>query len=203
MNDIKISKFKDGVNYWEANPDLLAIEVFRNLRDHDFKRNKSTKDSSKLMWAVYLIWDYRSLLSRMRIDYRISYIEKDFLKDEGFFKSNWDFVKPIVDTYNFLQKDSERRALEEIDALIDSRMTFISVERRKISAKNYKMLDDMAITTEKLLEQRDRIIAKLSGKDELIVRGGLQLGLLAKNEFVRPEVEESKKHAPGLSKRTL
>lgn len=77
-------------DFWEINPEISLITVFREFREEE-------RNSSMIMWAIYLTEDPNSKLYKLRdIKERRSEVEKNFLKVKDF---KWENYNTIIQAY--------------------------------------------------------------------------------------------------------
>lgn len=150
------------VNFWDVNDNnqLLAIQPFRDIYESD--KTKSKKDSSRLMWAIALIWDYESRLYKASEADRIDAIEKDFLMDPGFFEREQEKINPVIEQYNALQQDSVYRMLRTQEKKLDERNQFM--EDQAYTLATAKTLDNMAKDTKNILSTMDLLKKEIEKK---------------------------------------
>lgn len=164
------------VDFFEINPQTESVKEFVKIRDGKIILQTNALQS-QIMWAIALVYDYDSLYYNLQEDERKLLIAKDYLKEPDFFEINEKPLRPVIKKYMFLQRDSERRYLNEWNNKVDE----ISVAIKKWKATD-KNLDKIMVAMKKqkeLLEQKDEImdrIAKRMSSDE--IRGGGELSLI-------------------------
>lgn len=79
-------------NFWKEFPELIFPEVLNNFYSKDVSKDKS--DSSKIMWAVYMITSPHSIYYTHNNKEEI--VAKDYLKDAKF---DWQSIREIIDFY--------------------------------------------------------------------------------------------------------
>lgn len=154
------------------------IDTFRLIYEKDGSEGK--EESSKLMWAIYLTYDYFSKFAHLGLEQRIDIVEKEYLKDIGFFKKHEKKLAPIISLYLSLQKTSDRKYLETWKATIEKRDKFLQITEYDI--KNAEVIDKMLLGSVKILGQRAEIEA-IVNKQEDRIKGGLKQSLLEKGEI--------------------
>lgn len=80
----------DKADFWEQNPELKYIEPFATF--------SKKKDSSNIMKAIYLVYDFKSKFNRGGIpqDQAKDDVAKNFLNKKDF---KWDDYKEIITAY--------------------------------------------------------------------------------------------------------
>lgn len=94
------------VDFWEQNPELKYIEPFAAL----YKK----KDSSDIMKAIYLVYDFKSKFNRGGIskDKAKDDVSKNFLKKPNF---KWEDYKDIIDAYIESCTTVKQKALQKFE----------------------------------------------------------------------------------------
>ena len=94
-------------SFWEQNPELKYVEPFAEFYKND-------KESSKIMSAIYLAYDYKSKFNRAGIpeEEAKSDIKKNFLKDQSF---EWGKYSEIIDAYKDKCKTKVQKALDKFE----------------------------------------------------------------------------------------
>lgn len=170
-------------NFWKENPYLLdMVDTFKLVYDKDSSKDK--EDSSKLMWAIYLTYDYFSKYAHLGLEQRIDLVEKEYLKEPGFFEKHKKKLQPIIDLFLELQKTSDRKYLETWKATIEKRDKFL--RNTEYDIKTADILDKMLLGSVKILGQRAEIEA-IVNKQEDRIKGGLKQSLLEKGEIKAKE----------------
>lgn len=152
-------------DFWTQNQQLAITSPFAEF--------KKKKDSSKIMTAIYLIYDAKSDLRKMGMntDEIIQDVNKNFLNDEDF---PWDKYSEIIEAYkdkcrSRLHKKVENM-LDEIDTIESARANLVwddpddaklKIELFDASKKLYKE----AIELKKLLDEE---IAEIELQSEYV-----------------------------------
>lgn len=166
--------------FWEVNPELAeVVDVYRNFYSTDPSEKKT--DSSKVMYAIAFIYDYESKFKNIAFDDRVELIETEFLKDRGFFKKNLNFLQPLISIYNKLQEDAEIRFLRTWEHKVNERTKFL--ETVEYNAKNWEQIDNMLLSSAKILAQKDEILDRLNKTEKETIKGGQKLSLLAQGKL--------------------
>ena len=148
-----VDKFSPLVNFWETHPQLLIIKEFEVFRSGDNSEGKSM--SSKIMWAISLVYDYESEYALQNEEQRIGLVENDWLESPGFFVAHETRIQPLIDSYMRIQYDAPRRALSEWDEGMDKRTKFL--HQTPYTVENGMKLDKIRTETKKLMETRDKL----------------------------------------------
>ena len=96
--------FDTSKSFWSVHSGFKSISPFKEY-------NKK-KDSSRVMWAIALIYDYESDLFNAPLMDRIDIVETDFLDEVGFFDNNRELTDPLIKKYSY-QRDALFRSLEQ------------------------------------------------------------------------------------------
>lgn len=179
-------------NFWDTdnNSDLLALKAFKSLYQID--NHPSKEESSKIMWAIYLIYDYASQLATLPLAQRVQIIEDDFLNKPKYFTQYQAQLNPAIQEYLNLQKGSERRYLDTWQEAVEKRRYFM--EQTPYEKTTWEMLDKMLLSSDKILGQKEEILRRIEIQEGGQIKGGQTLSALAKGELViREEVNESKR----------
>jgi len=148
-----IDSFSPRANFWESHPQLLVPQAFKEFHEGDSSPNK--EKSSKIMWAIGLVYDYESEYATQVIEDRIKLIEDDFLEMPGFFTKYEGKLIPLIETYNHIQRDAPRRLLAEWDEGMDRRTQFLKETPYTIDGGS--KLDKIWAETKKLFDMRDKL----------------------------------------------
>lgn len=180
-------KYKYASNFWDINPELLALKKFEDIYKGDDSAEK--EDSSNLMWILYFAHDYNSQYFSLPPKDRFELIKKEFLfpkynryeqgKLEEFFISSQ--YKELVDFYNReLLNDSTAQYLIAQKASLENRALYLQAEDYNV--KTAEILDKLHLQTPKIIEAlkdlEDRLQIKVGQ-----IKGDQELSPLAKEEF--------------------
>jgi len=190
------SLYEYNKNFWEVNPEFLSLKSCKRIYDKD---SEDKEESSKIMWAIYMIYDYDSLYSNMELKERINKVEHNILDHEGFFEAHWDEVKDIVDDYNDLQSLSEKRYLETFERKLDERRKFLNTVSYRLegddASKNIKVnehIDRMLVNSNELMKQYETIMERMQKQRAKMgrIKGGkartlsMKKGIFDKNQIL-------------------
>jgi len=148
-----IDKYSPLVNFWEVHPMLTIPAAFKAFWENDSSENK--EKSSKIMWAVGLVYDYESEYSDQAFGDRVELIEEDYLEMPGFFTKYEKRVTPLIDTYMRIQETAPRRAFNEWMEGMDKRTKFL--HETPYTVENGSKIDKMRAETGKLMETMDKL----------------------------------------------
>jgi len=148
-----IDKYSPLANFWESHPQLTVPKGFKEFWAGD-KSEKKAK-SSKIMWAVAMVYDYESEYSDQILEDRKKIIEDDFLEEPLFFTKYEKKLEAIVETYMQLQHSAPRRAFAEWDEGMDKRTRFLRETPYTIDGGS--KIDKMRADTGKLMETREKL----------------------------------------------
>jgi len=166
-------------SFWERNPDLLAMCAFKRLYDEDPTKEKA--QSSQWMWAVYMAYDYQSAYFDMLPEDRKYQVANGYLMYPNFFKDLEREHPEVITTYNELQKTAPRRAVEACNLMLQQRLQYM--ETLEYKADTAKAIDDMNLTTPKLLVALEALKESVRKQEQSEVRGGQELTLLAEKKI--------------------
>lgn len=181
-----IDNIDPSFNFWDANPQMKI--AFRKLFEED--KSKQKNESSKIMWAITLLWHPDSKFRSVGEEYRKKLIEDDHLKinDAGRGKKgrpkrfDWDQYKEEIDKFKDLCLSKAQRFLVEWETKMEERAEFISMI--PYDAETFEMLDKLLEKTDKIWKQymnclKDVEDEKHSGSS----RGGAVESLKDQNEI--------------------
>lgn len=169
-------------NFWDMNPGIKSIGLFKTLLSKD--KSKGKAQSSNLMWAIALYADpheenpWRNLVD----EEKKSLIATDFLKDPKF---NWEHPEIIeyINTYIFYCTTIAEKELISFEKKLVERGAFIMNTKftldyfDEVTGKPKKgtadQLDRMLVNTGRLYDQLEEIKAKIAKESaEGHLRGG-------------------------------
>lgn len=162
------------LNYWELNPIIKTIKVFKSLFEKD--KSKDKKDSSKLMWAIALVSDPNedNPWRTVNVEEKKKIIAEDFLEDKKF---NWEKkeIVELLDTYYTFCLSVSEQELLVYEEKLRQRGKFIKDtdysldyyeenDKGKITLKRgtADQLDKMVLNTGKLITQIQEIRESIS-----------------------------------------
>lgn len=100
--------FKD---FWEQNPELLTITVFAEF--------KAAKNSSKIMWSIYQVHDFKSIIKKLPVEERIKEVKANF------FDCDFDEYTNIIEAYKDLCISDLERAYTGLIFEIEESLKFL------------------------------------------------------------------------------
>ena len=127
--------------FWEVNPEVKFTEPFSTF----YNKGKSKKETSKIMWAIFLLCDVSSPKMRLRHDEKINDIKKFFLKDESF---SFDKYKDLIDAYPKVVMTKIARELKSWNDKIEQRQAYM--ESIEYGPRTFEMLDKMMVESKKI-----------------------------------------------------
>jgi hypothetical protein len=183
-----VENYNKNANFWELNPQFIAINPFKQLYKTD--KSKDKKESSLIMWAIALAYHPKSDL------YYIEDKEEKLAKDlVGIKKSDidtfWNNNKFLVDAFidaalSQAEKSliSWEKRLKQRDAfLAEQQYTFGYVDEEGVEYKdNTKAFDDMQSKTAKFYEEFFKIKKELQD-EEILSRGKKEKSATAGGEL--------------------
>ncbi len=166
-----VNSFETGKNFWSVNPQLQLAGAFRELYNTDTSRDKSV--SSKIMWAIALVYDTESKFYNLPMKDRLRIIAVDFLEDAKF---PWKTIQGQVDFFQEVCLTEAERTLTEWNQKMLERSKFIRDTKYTIGILDSKgkyvggtatIIDGMMANTKKLYDQYKQVmddLAKEKGK---------------------------------------
>lgn len=146
-------KFIDRVNieedFWMLNHEIKYLSPFSNLVD--------LENSSRIMWAIYLVIDPNSKFARLPQELKEEEVINNYLKIDNFKFS--DYEEYII-AYKELLLTKTQRLYIEWENKLEERNKFIA--EYKYDIDTFEMLDKMMASTSKMWEQYFKI------KDQMI-----------------------------------
>lgn len=152
---MSLTTFDIDKNFWEVNPVFKIPKVFKELYNSD--KSDGKMESSRIMWALALVYDYDSKFSAMREEERLFMITRDYMGNE-----NYAFKKELVDGYNKLQMDAERRMIQIWDQKIDEIADVI--KNYYTTSDNIEELTKVLLNSQKLLKEKEQIEKRIEKK---------------------------------------
>lgn len=157
-------------NYWELNPMVKAIAIFRDFEKQD--KSKKKFKSSKVMWAIAMLvdTDERNPYNNVLATIRPKMIAEDFLEDPAF---EWedDFVIALKDAYTDLVMSSNKKELYRLEKKLSERGDFI--DRTPYTMDSYsddgkRELKGTASQLDKMMKDSLAIFKQIEDIKELI-----------------------------------
>lgn len=165
-----LKNFNMNNNFWIEYPSYKVPKIYRNLFDKD--RSKASKDTSKIMWSIVLLYDtsVNNVISKYPESEKKIIIEEDYF--EG--KLNWDKYKDVMKFFKESELTPDERELIELNNKLNERWKFLKDEKYTID--NAKDLDATMANTDKLYTIRDKITEAIRKEKEQggVTKGGLE-----------------------------
>ena len=171
--------FDDTKLFWETKEGM----IFKQFLECEAMIEKfGLQKSSKIMWAIFLIYDWDSIFAHMTEDARIKEVEINILREKhGYWDKISDDTKPFIDKLNQVQDSTERRFIKTWEETIEKRTNFLkTVTYNIVSAKE---IDRMIKETDSILAEKDKILSRLKSESALEVKGKQLLSLYAKGDI--------------------
>lgn len=180
-----VETFSPETNFWKEHSQLSIAGPMKRLYDEDTSKNKEV--SSKLMWAIVLIWDKNSKyynLPEEGDDSKITVIFEDYYGSLKAYKANKDVINSIKDFYLKLQETSAERSIRAIEKKLEERATFLDETLYTLGTPTEKgtwvggtaaILDGMLANTKKitdLYEASLKLVAAEQNLDAGVAKGG-------------------------------
>ena len=146
-------------SFWEENNGINIHSVFNTFWEKDVSENK--KESSKIMWAIYLLVNPDSILYNDPA--KDVSIVKNFIKDLNF---KWDDYEDLVYAYKDIVLTTAEKALQNWNELMTMRdkslkKMYISCmdagENGEVNATELKNLDSILANTPKMFADYSKI----------------------------------------------
>ena len=156
-----LKDFNIDLNFWKINPQLII--VFSNLYDKD--KSKDKVESSKIMWAIAMLYDPsdKNQFRNADFDIKKKAIVDSYLKKKDF---DWLEYSEEIDLYKEYCLSVYERELLVIEESLRSRR--ILLQTTPYTLKTASLLDDMHKKTGEI--QRQHIELKK------LIRDGLDKG---------------------------
>ncbi len=156
-----LNNFNESNNFWESNPQFKVLPPFSDF----YKKNRSKKKSSTVMWAVAFAKDPDSLLFRAPLEDRIEGLNNNFLKGTGIDLNDY---KHLLDAYEdvcltYAEKSLSKfydKLKERDDFLANQKYSFTPVSE-KSSKTQAEVLDGMIAQTSGLYKKYKDILNSL------------------------------------------
>ena len=155
---IFIRSFNINLNFWEENPH--AVYVFKNFYNSDNSKEKNW--SSKIMWAIALLFHPRSDYANIEFLDRLKFVKDDYLVNEIFDIDAHDEIIKIFKTHCLTREQrflsNLAKKLDERDAYLESLpYTIDNFETLEKALKNSKDIMNQYLTVKSLVEQEDDV----------------------------------------------
>lgn len=166
-----ISNFSLSENFWDCNPNMKKVGVFKDLYNNDKSTKK--KDSSHSMWAVAIFVDkhqdnpYRNLNS----DDKVKIIKEDYLADSSF---DFDKLAVYVEEYKKYCLSQIERTLVELNKKLEERDIFLRSLNYTLDTAS--QIDSLILNTKKLKDLYFEMKKELEteNQEEGQTRGGFK-----------------------------
>lgn len=162
-----LSKYDEGVNFWEVYPQYKSDKVYKELFTKD--KSKGKIFSSKLMWALCLLFLKESNYYKYTEEERYSVVGDNLLDNEKF---DWKPYNSLIEHFKYSQ-------LDELDRMIMTTENYLNLRSKQLDISTLKTtdikgLDEIVISTEKVLNSLDALRARRDKKvDSGVTKGNL------------------------------
>lgn len=162
-------------NFWVLNPQLKVAEPFKSLFKGD--KDKDKKASSKVMFAIAMIYDPASKYRNLPINDRLELMQEDYLLGKVILDTD------LIEQYIKLTQSPAQRNLIENYNLLDKRTTFIKTLEYTIEKS--KDIDTMFANTEKIYKALGIAKAEVAKEEGTTssTKGGQELSLADQGEI--------------------
>lgn len=148
-------------NFWEGNPSIALPRAFKRLIELD--KTKDKRNSSSIMWAIYLLLHANSPFINMNIKDRKKLIAEEYLKDEAFLWEDDPDIKEAMQEFTNLLITPARRLAYEWQEKLEERSNFIA--KTKYNAETADTLDKMMAATKKIYDMYYQVLADLEKEE--------------------------------------
>jgi hypothetical protein len=137
-----LNNFSIDADFWEVNPQLKVA----------FSGIAKKRNSSKIMWAMALVFHPDSKFSNTSLEYRIKTVQEDYLKKVVV---DWDDYKEEIEKFQHLTMTKAQRTLYNWEMELEKRAAFLSAIDYDIST-DFTLIEfkeKLLASTEKLWKQ--------------------------------------------------
>jgi hypothetical protein len=161
--DIKAltESFSPTINFWEVNPQLKGVGIFKDLIESD--KSKKKENSSKLMWFTAYCYDMRSPLYNLVEGDRVQIICEDIVEDANFYKDNKAKINELKEVYMKLQDTPAMRQLRVWNKKMEEKTLFM--ESTPYAEDTWEMLDKMQSSNVAAYKNYQQILEMISKED--------------------------------------
>lgn len=186
-----MENFNTDESFWLVHPVFKTAGPFKDLYTKDKSRNKAV--SSKLAWAIKLIWNRKSdfyNLPEAGPDNKIDLVFDDFYGDVSYYTKNRDKIEELRDFYLITTESVAKRTLRGIEAKLLERDRFIrntpyepELAEDEMTydvnewAKRIDTIDKMMERTEKIYNLYDKARRVVEQEEQQTTMGGAQESL--------------------------
>jgi hypothetical protein len=166
-----LNNFEVSSNFWDTNPQLVI--PFKDYRKKD--KTKSHHESSKIMWAIALVYHPESKFKNLSLSERKTLVEEDYLNRKV--KLDWDALEPQIKMFQDLCLTKTQRLLISWEKKLDERQALI--DSLTYTLENYDDVDKLVTNTEKVWKVYRTVEAEVQKEQEQSanVEGGAMLSL--------------------------
>lgn len=172
-----VEKFDGKLNFWKAYPQLKLY--FKDIISKD--KSSGKEHSSKIMWAVAMVYDPDSDYRKLPESERIALVEDEWLESKGLFSKDKSIADVCAVFVTLVDNSAAKRHLRAWEKLIENRTGFLLGS--SYGPDTWEMLDKMAGATKKIFEEY-KLIQKLFQEEELRMagEGNTELSMLDTDE---------------------
>jgi hypothetical protein len=164
-------------NFWDLNPELLILPEFNELYEKDSSKNK--EKSSKLMWALYYVYNPSSKLFNLPLEQKQTAVKKTHLPTNF----NWDKLEQQISVYkNLTLSDAERALINWNDTMVMRDNAVKKLYQDALLSGDVDTLvkiDKMLASTPKMFEDYKKI--KKDFEEEKTLKKGSKIKSLSDN----------------------
>ena len=166
-----LDNYREGVNFWNANPQYMII--FKDLYTEDKSKNK--EKSSTIMWAVFFYIHPRS--DFYNLPDKDVILARDFIKDKSF---KWESYADVISRAEEAILSQAEKSLVSWDKTLKKRDEFIHSQEFTLDNYNEEgrlvkgtadQLDKMLANTNKLYQEYFKILKELKNEEDIRGKG--------------------------------
>lgn len=138
-------------NFWEVNPELNVIGEIKTLREKIGDDDKS----SKLMWSLWMLYNYESPLRTLKFEERLLDICTNYLQDDIYkYESFMEWYAEAFKSEEHKMLDKWEKDLKEREEFFDTKLQW--------SKENIKIKEDMLKMRGKFMDEYLHMKAKVN-----------------------------------------
>lgn len=175
----KIKPYELNQNFWKLNPAMALLTPFKEY--YNFS-GASQKETSLVMWAIWLVYDYESPIYLKEIDEKKKLAGINLFNNDKFFflDENVEMLSKLGEAYVEITQTITQRAISSFIKHWSKRIEVL--EQAELTLENCKMIDEIMVNSSKLQKTYDELVAKERMEDDAVQNmGGKELSLTDKN----------------------
>jgi hypothetical protein len=158
------------INFWECNPELKAISVFKEFYSSDKSKGKSY--SSNIMWYVYFITDNSTIFANIPFEERVELFRSDYVdKIKDVEKIKEDKLESLCDFYKKITETPAMRQMRIWEKKMDEKTKLM--ETTPYTLDTAEILDKMIKSNVDAFKSYEMIMKQLATEDtSTVAKGG-------------------------------